>query len=181
MLSVSPAPQPECCFLFSGGEEPGLWRFLSPSEGGLCAVPPLLGPYPRPLWFYQVIYPLKEIYPDSGELGPLGTCPPSHCSFSACWGRPPTRLLVSGWVPSTTFSDWLLFQGLYPDLTLFCLPPAEERHPWEEGADHILPWPFPSVLSAVTCRSEPWPPFWCPTSARPLSWCTPSILAVQRH
>ena len=79
----------ECCFLFSGGEEPGLWRFLSPSEGGLCAVPPLLGPYPRPLWFYQVIYPLKEIYPDSGELGPLGTCPPSHCSFSACWGGPP--------------------------------------------------------------------------------------------
>lgn len=89
LLSVSPAPQPECCFLFSGGEEPGLWRFLSPSEGGLCAVPPLLGPYPRPLWFYQVIYPLKEIYPDSGELGPLGTCPPSHCSFSACWGGPP--------------------------------------------------------------------------------------------
>lgn len=90
--------------------------------------------------FYQVIYPLKEIYPDSGELGPLGTHPPSHRLFSACWGRPPARLLVSGWVPSTTSSDWLLFWGLYPDLILFCLPPAEERHS-REGRDGSHPSP----------------------------------------
>lgn len=100
----------------------GAWplavRGLHRREGGLGEAPALLGPCPRPLWFsfYQVIYPLKEIYPDSGELGLLGACPPSHRLLSA-WLEPdlcllkeaPARLQVSGWVPSPF--NCLLFGG----------------------------------------------------------------------
>ncbi|XP_014386650.1 PREDICTED: ATP-binding cassette sub-family D member 4 [Myotis brandtii] len=47
--------------------EPGWFLGLILREGGLCAAPAWPGPRPACFLFYQVIYPLKEIYPDSGS------------------------------------------------------------------------------------------------------------------
>lgn len=88
----------------SGGEEPGLWQFLGLflKESKLRTAPPLVGPYPIWFLFYQVIYPLKEIYPDSGELGLLRCVLPIFPSLPdlgltcALWERPQPRFWVSG-------------------------------------------------------------------------------------
>lgn len=62
---------------------------------------PHLGPRSIPVCFlfYQVIYPLKEIYPDSGELSLLEACPPTSVVptlLTVPFGRvSPPRLLGS--------------------------------------------------------------------------------------
>lgn len=66
--------QPGYSLFSSGREEPGcFWG------GGLWVAPFLLALVLGPWFlFYQVIYPLKEIYPDSGELASLGHVLPSQ-------------------------------------------------------------------------------------------------------
>lgn len=103
--------------------------------------------------FYQVIYPLKEIYPDSGELGLLGHILPPKLSLLCLTGprqcllaEALARLLVSRGFSSPPSSVYCLGVCTLTSSSVF--PSLRRDTHRRKGRYYFFAWPFPCLLRA---------------------------------